>query len=455
MSLVENPYLIVLEASETLDPSEIDKTEWPTFSADVSSRYSFFTNNSRAVYFFSLDPWLQTLENELQGSGVGTQFRIEVLKSGPGTLRERILLFKRDQLYENDSATTACVVLQNPGLGYFLLTASYGQPQAAILDIPDSQLFRPSDLDAESFYEEEQASLLSIGPTRSAYQSPSSFWQESALTGFLDRHVPNRHQKIMKDEIRLSHATLDLMTEAHRILSQETHQLGLAAADLFRRCERLQIEFREQIKRVKETAEKIDQVLGEDADDYEDGAKKTGKDALNERLEAARERQKGLLARYDETRKKSAKLGGRNLSEKEQAWVTEIGKLKQSLLEPEDSDHGDDEESHTLQDRESQDPQKSNGNKNAQPPPQELYHRHRNARSLLSDLLSHVKNAQRPNSSDSSPEPSKDGGDGEAKVPLGLRKKNVDMVMALLDRESALVEATQARLERLSLGAVS
>ena len=453
MSLLENPYLIVLEALETLDPSEIHKTEWPTFSPDVSSRYSFFANNSKAVYFFSLEPWLQTFENELQGSGVGTPFRIEVFKSGPGTLRERIFLFKKDQLYDHGPATTACVVLQNPDLGYFLLTASDGQPQAATLDIPDSQLFKSFDIDVESFYEEEKATLLAIGPARSAYQPSPSFWQESALTGFLDRHVPNRHQKIMKEEVRLSHATLDLMTQAHRILSQETHQLGLAAADLFRRCERLQIEFREQIKRVKETAEKIDQVLGEDADNYEDGAEKTGKEALSERLEAARERQKGLLARYEETRKKSGKLGGRDLSEKEQAWVAEIEKLKQSLLDPEDCEDEDDQNSHIHHDDKPQDPQKSKTNKNAPTPPQELYQRHQIAKSLLNDLLSHVKETQRPESSDSNPNDD-DGGGEEAKVPLGLRKKKVEMVMGLLERESALVEAAQARLERLSLSVV-
>lgn len=428
MSLSENPYLIVLEALETLDPSEIDDAEWPTFSSDVASRYCFFTNNSSAVYFFSLVPWLQTLENELQGSGVGTQFRIDVFRSGPGTLRERILLFKRDQVSSTDTAPTACLVLQDSDLGYFLLTAVDNQPQAATLDTPDTQL-KGLDDGGELFYEQE-ANLLAIGPARSAYEPPSSFWQESALTTFLDKHVPGRHKRILKEEIRLSHATLDLMTETHRILSQETHQLGLAAADLFRRCERLQVEFREQIKRVKEIADRIDQVLGEDADDYEANGATKGKEALSERLETARERQKALLGRYEETRKRSAQIGGRDLSEKEQAWIAEIEKLKISLLDPESEDASS---SDTEANDEPQDPdqnQQHDDQHSAPQPQQHPYQRLHLAKSLLADLLSQAKAAQQhQESSDSNPSES------EPKVPPALRKAKVAQIMGLLERE--------------------
>ena len=440
MSLSENPSFVVLEALETLDSSEIHDTEWPTFSSDVSSRYSFFINNSRSVYFFSLDPWLQTLENELQGSGIGTQFRIDVFKSGPGTLRERLLLFKRDQISSAEIAGTACVVLQDSDLGYFLLTAVDGQPQAVMLDQPDMQTVKASDDEAESFYEEE-ANLLAIGPARSSYQPPPSFWQESSLTTFLATHVQSRHKKIMKDEIRLSHATLDLMTEAHRILSQETHQLGLAAADLFRRCERLQIEFREQIKRVKETADRIDQVLGEDADDYEASGDDKGKETLSERLEAARERQKALLARYEETRRKSARIGGRDLSEKEQAWVAEIDKLKTSLNGPA-SDEDEDEKEESQDGRQRHNRYREGGHQ-----PSESWQRYRQAKDLLADLLARAKEVQE--SSDGNAD-----GDGDPRVPPALRKAKVAQVMGLLDRESALLEAAQAKLEKLSFAAI-
>lgn len=416
MSLSENPYLIVLEALETLDASEIDYAEWPTFSSDPSSRYSLFTNNSRAVYFLALDPWLQTIETELQGSGIGTPFRIDVFRNGPGTLRERILLFKKDQPPSTDIGTTTCVIFQDSDLGYFLLTTADGQPQAATLDIPDVRLTKALDDDVESFYDEE-ANLLAIGPARSAYQPPAFFWQESSLTNFLDKHVHSRHKKIMKEEIRLSHATLDLMTEAHRILSQETHQLGLAAADLFRRCERLQVEFREQIKRVKETSERIDKLLGEDADGYERSEDENGNDMLNKRLDRARERQKELLARYEETRKRSAKIGGKDLSEREQAWVAEINKLKTSLLEPEsgrnDNEDGKEDQSQNDDRRDGQHP----------PPP---WQRYNEAKHLLTDLLSHAQDAQE--SSDSNP-------DADPRVPPELRKAKVEQVMGLLERE--------------------
>ena len=415
MSLSETPYLVILEALETLDAGDDHFTERPTFSLDVISRHSFFVNSSRAVYYFSLEPWLQTMEKELQGSGVGASFRIDVFKNGPGTLRERLLLFKGDHLPDTDVATTSCVVIHEPDIGYFLLTASNDHPQAVTMDRPDMhQLFTASLNDAEPLYDEE-TDLLAIGPTRSAYQPPSSFWEESALSTFLDKHVPSRYKKIMEDKVRLSHATLDLMTEAHRILSQETHQLGLAAADLFRRCERLQVEFREQIKRVKDTATKIDHVLDQDTDDHEALTPKKGNEALTERLEQARQRQSRLHARYDEARRKSAKVARRALSEKEQAWAAEVRSLNSSLSAPDtETDNDDDVE----------EPDAENANQDTHIDAPHHYHRYRLAKSLLADILARVKEARTdPNA------------DGDPRVPVGVRKAKIAQVMGLLERE--------------------
>jgi nucleoporin NUP82 len=138
---------------------------------------------------------------------------------------------------------------------------------------------------------------------------------------------------MLKEEIRLSPATLDLMTEAHRVLSRETHQLGIAAADLFRRCQRLLEEFHDQIKRTDDLTYRVERLAGEDADDYDedDPDRPRGNAALVHRLEAARARQEELVERHNELRKKMAK-SGRALSEKEEGWVQEIQKLGDSII---------------------------------------------------------------------------------------------------------------------------
>lgn len=337
-----DPYLVVLEILETLHPEEVHDVEWPTFSCDISSRYSFFVTHSKGVFFFSLDTWLPSLENELQATGTaGLPFRIDIFRNGPGTLRERILRFEQTKLSDMINFPAACLILHDSDLGYLLLTVLGGQPQAVTLDSPDLQRFEELRSDGAYGYEPER-SMLAIGPARSAYQPPAAFWEPTSLTTSLDKQVPSHHKRALKDEIRLSIATLDLMTEAHRILSQETHQLGLAAADLFRRCERLQFEFRDQIKRSNEIANQVENVTGEDADEYQGNIEKKGKTALAQRLEAANTRQMELVARYEETKKKSARFGGRELSDKDQMWASEVEKLRDSIGMPkidEDHDH--------------------------------------------------------------------------------------------------------------------
>ena len=94
----KEPYLIVLEGLETLSPTDQLDLEWPTFTEDVQSRYSFFITHSKGVFFFSLEPWVQSLEQELQSSeSLGAPFRMDVIKNGPGTLRERMLAFNYEQ----------------------------------------------------------------------------------------------------------------------------------------------------------------------------------------------------------------------------------------------------------------------------------------------------------------------------------------------------------------------
>jgi len=331
------PSLVVLESIDTMRPADHSDTSWPMFSADVQSRYSFFVTHPQGVSYLSLTQWTERLEAELNSSAsTGAAFRIEVVTEGSRTLREQLLYLGSGHGKEDVQSDpfVGCIVLQDSDLGYFLLTAADEQPYAITFDLADSEL--PQDVDGlhESEYEPDMK-MLAIGPPRAAYQPPASLWSQSALSNFLDARVHSRHKKTLKEEIRLSAATLDLMTEAHRILSHETHQLGIAAADLFRRCERLQDEFRDQIKRANELAYRIEQVAGEDADDYDESNRDLprGSAALGQRLEAARTRQDELVQRHADLRTKLAKSCGRELSDKEQVWAWEIRKLEGSVFD--------------------------------------------------------------------------------------------------------------------------
>ncbi len=313
-------------------PAGESDTTWPMFSVDVYSRYAFFVTHRQGVNYLSLSPWIQRLENELKGSAsTGAAFRIEIFTEGFRTLREQILYQSNGTGNEDLQSETfsGCVVLQDSDLGYFLLTAAGEQPYAVILDLPDSELAQDIfGYDEEDF--EPDMKMLATGPPRAVYQPPASLWSPSALSNFLDTRVHNRHKKTLTEEIRLSAATLDLMTEAHRVLSHETHQLGIAVADLFRRCERLQDEFRDQIRRANELVHQIERVADEDADDYdeEDHDRPRGNAALEHRLEAARLRQVKLVGRHNDLRKELVKSGGRGLSGKEQIWAWEFQKLE-------------------------------------------------------------------------------------------------------------------------------
>lgn len=333
---------MLFESLDTLRPDQVLDEEWPTFSFDSSSRYSFFVTHSIGVYCFSLDPWLETVQNEFQNVGTdGTEFRINIFRNGSGTLRERVIDLEGLGPDGPNGPITACVVLEDSDLGHFLLTCSDEQPHAVIFDQPKAGLPDLSPFQDDEDYQFNQ-DALALGPVRSAYQPPAAFWTPSSLTTFFSKQVPQRHKKSLKDEIRLSTHTLDLMTQAHRILSQETHQLGLAAADLFRRCERLQDELRDQIKRTVEAARRIEEAIGENGDDYDvSEGFSGGKMPIEKRLERVLAKQKELTDRHEHLRKDVAKKLASGLSEQEEVWVTEIEKMGKLVI---GDDEGDEEE---------------------------------------------------------------------------------------------------------------
>ena len=339
----DDPYLVTVEALDTLRSSESLDLEWPTFTADLNSRYSFFITHSRGVFSFSLDPWVWSLEKELQSSEIiGAKFRMETIRNGPKTTRDKILAYEPDRDTESDPSVTACLVFQDSDLGYLLLTAVNGAAQAATLDQPDPEITSAPEDNGNDAYIPEM-NLFTPGPPRKTYEPAQVFFDKSSLPAFIKKHVPERHHRMFNQEIRLSSATLDFMTQAHRVLSSETNKLELAAADLFRRCERLQDELRDQINRANEVARRTDQVTGKDLGQYLDSGRRKGHLSVEERFKKVRSKQEELTARYEALRKKFSKHGGNELSDKEKQWILEVEKTKEFIKSPpaEDDEKGE------------------------------------------------------------------------------------------------------------------
>ena len=334
----EDPILVVLESLETLKPGEDCPIEWPTFTQDTGLRYSFFTTHSRGVYFFSCSPWLENLDRELQNDdSSGVEFRLKMLQSNITTTRERILTFPPpDESNDTDIPVTACVIIEDSDLGYFLLTSHDSHPQTATLDRPylphlphgaNNREPTPMDNDDPTLSIDSLAPSIAYPP----YQPSPAFYTASTLPNFPTTHVQARHRHLLKSEIRLSTATLDIMTEAHRVLSRETHQLGVAAADLFRRCDSLLEVLRNQVVRAGGVAERVDAVTTARKDEEgEEG--RTTKDVLEERIERARERQGNLKERVEVVRRRVRGLENRELSVREEEWVREVDGVAGTVL---------------------------------------------------------------------------------------------------------------------------
>ncbi|KAL8660429.1 MAG: hypothetical protein Q9202_006556 [Teloschistes flavicans] len=436
--------LILLEALETLDPADAADDEWPTFSQDPFSRYSFFTTHSQGIHFFSLSPWVSRLEEELQNSNTaGTDFRLKILRETVGTLRERILHLDHDRFSsmqdESSPSATACIALHDSDLGYFLLTATKNNthPHAASLDLPKSALVKSEaafdDYDTPYAYPEGPSSpLFTTHIARSAYEPPRVFWNGSSLLSLTDKTVPAHRRRTLQQEVRLSPATLEVMTNAHRLVSGETQVVRTAAADLFNRCERMLQELEEQITRVRETlslAEDLEQGDEDENDDGgEDGGHK-GKGRLEDRVSKAKDRQAKLSERMKNLRRKVGKLGGRELSEREKEYVKELEQLERAVEKSE----GDEDQAKS--------PRRKKGSA-------ELYwRRYDEVREMSQELVERAKKvgAQR---GDEQKKAEKD----EWSIPNEVRRRKVEQVEGMLERESALVDAVQARLERLLVG---
>ncbi|KAB8289835.1 hypothetical protein EYC80_010467 [Monilinia laxa] len=425
------PALLTYEVLETSKSNEVWEECWPVFSHDVESRYSFFITNNLNITYMSLSPWVFKLEEELN-KGAESNVRLGVIVNTPSE-RQRVYT---PSMNDRNAPLAASIILRDPDLGYFLLSANPHGPLSIIFESPDNQVdFARSRGRSESYDSEtDNDKPLVLFEARPVYQPSYAFEKSSELPSLHEKISHSKYKRLLKEEIRLSPATLTVMTDAHKVLSEETHRIGTAAAELFRKCIKLQIELSKHIKQANDIATRVESVIGEDYDEDDDKSRVIPNENIEQRIRVAQDKQKTLIERIENIRKKIPKNTQRELSDKERAWTEEVRNLSGKVL-------GEDlEESTSSMVKVSKDP----------------WQRYEEVKELKDDVLAQANDllaeVEKEGADNEEGESERDGDSGrDVQVPSDIRRKKVGQIMKLLDRETALVEATKGRLERLSL----
>lgn len=413
------PSLLSFQTMDTLTPAEMAApNNWPVFSTDATSRYSFFVTQPTGITFVSLTPWVFRLEAELQAeSEAGSKFRIDLLVKANGSTRERVYTQRSEQ-----GPLAAAVAVRDPDLGYFVLSAG---PQAAVavfFDAPEDE-YAPTIRQGSPAlaYDEEDGKPLTIWEPRPYFHASGALDAGTHLPQLIDHLKTGRRKPLMQQEVSLSPATLEVFADCHRIVSADIHPLNEAVAELFRKCEALQAELREQIGKTNEVRRRVEAISGDDAEDGEEPV--SDNMHVRNRLSDAQKRQEELAKRMQGLKSRLGKATSRELSDYEKAWMEEVRAMERTVLG-------------------------ADGPPTANPAPKRL----EEIKRLKDDLAAQVARLQKPGEGEEEElapsSPAKNG----YKVPLEVKKAKYAQVRTLLERESALVEAVKSRLERMSVG---
>ncbi|KAF2015582.1 hypothetical protein BU24DRAFT_390871 [Aaosphaeria arxii CBS 175.79] len=405
-----------------LETLVLTKEETSTYSqsitTDVHTDFSFFVSHPSGIFYISLESWVRNLEEELANpQSEGMQFRLTRMLDSATTHLELCL----PRPASNSGAAvpdnaTSCIAIEDGNIGYFLLTTFDNEPHAVILDAPEDGM--PT--------EEQLAEYMEVGTlpmqTRPAYQPPKELYEPLQSVAGLDKLIPQRHRASLKEEIRLSPANLNILMDVHRVLSDDTQKLQRAVADLFRRCQRLQDEYRDQIFRTSQAMTNIEAVTGNDGTDSNGEVNEHSAAKIDERLERVKSRQEEINARYEAIRRKMASVGGSELSEKEAGLVEELQVMERSL----------DPSAQTLTD-------------DADGSDIPAWQRLEKIKQLKKTLTKQAEQTL------SAIQEQRAAGDTGVKVPSHSRKQENEQIEALLQRETALVEAATNRLRSLGV----
>lgn len=416
------PSLLTFETLDVISATEVTPDCWPTFSDDVMSRYSFFVTHNSGITQVSLAPWVFRLESELSAEApAGSDMRVNLIAQARSDV---------DRIYVESApgnSLAASVAIRDPDLGYFLLSATPSDPVALIFDTPEEELtpfnFKPSASPTPFIEPSPEQNFVSevFWTPRPALQPPSVLDQPSELPKLRQALLSSKNATLMGQQVRLSPATLKIFSNVHQILSVETGRLNEGVAELFRRCDAFRTELKDQVAKANELKARIENVTGGD------GRGESDEIRLTRALSQRRQKQEELMQRFDNLRKKVQQHATTELSDKEKAWSEEVKKYDQNLSEA-----------------------KEGGTEAKTGSPLK---RLQEIKSLKEELVGQVAEVQgKEESGDGASEKSLTASASSLKIPSGIRKAKVAQVMSLLQKENALVEALQGRLEHLSVG---
>ena len=476
-----------VQVAETPNTSE----DRPLLSQDPVAPYDFYLTSSHRIDHLSLSSWASRLETELFFPGPpndSMEYRFKVLCNDKIVIADQIIDYAREGPWNTSQHLSQPVFIDDEDVGLLLLSCSQSGPHAISLQRPEDtpHMMVLTRSRTESLSPSESTPQLELSrsspdpapaPSRPAYEPPNILYEPPAapLKNFLSSSIPQRQKKSLHQNISLSPDTLDIMTAAHRILSLQTSQLEQAAAELFRRCERLREEMVDQVKQMTDLATRLDP-----ADSTTPQHESEDRNVRCERrIAKAKDRQRKINERYEALRRKigRATAGGRELSSKEKAWVREITEIGSDLgLEtkmPIDPRDGDD--SHpSVQDRYEavsspihlflQKPKKKTKNKKKNdisvrkglfPNMMAIFQVKQLGDSLIQEA--HEISATQIADGESTPLRSLDSSMASPSarlstpgIPSKLQKSKVEEAMLMVERETAVIEAVMTSLDRLN-----
>ena len=423
------PSLLLYSAMDSMTGLESHADSWPVFSTDVMSKYTFYVTHHAGITYFNLSSWVFRLESEIADSSAGSEFRLGLLVNSHNSLRER--LYTQPQA-DVSVPLAACNAISDPDIGYAVISATPFDPVVLVFETPEEEysLVKRETPSPTPFEEREPSQPLYTYEPRPPFQVSHVFDQDSDLPKLLERLRSSKHRVAIGQEIRLSPLTLQILTETHKILSEETHRLGLAVSDLFVKSDTMRDELQDQLLKAAETKTKIDKIVGGD-----------GEGSDNARIEArvtrAQDRQRDLTRRLENLRKSVGRAGKRELSQREVAWIDEVRGLEGSVLGASDADE----------------------NKAAVMAPGQMKRRLDAATNLAEELVGEAKKLVKEADEKGrdgvenrgSPRKGHTRSGSDLRVPNEIRKAKLAQVKSLLAREEAMVQAVSSRLEKLQV----
>ena len=400
-----------------------------TLTIDASNPFNCYVTSPKTVSYISLDRWTSRLAAVLgqdDEESNGLEKRLKAACSADPAESQVIYNVMNDGSAASHTSLGALVIVTDPQLGQFILTTTSNKAFAVFFAIPSEMAQTPDHKFDPKLSIMPPPPIPRVEASRPTYSVPDALYHSpiGRLQKYLRGDVSERERITLKQPMRLSAATLEVVTTVHQHVSSRTAIIEKIAAELFLRVERLREELAEQVKIMTDYSNRIQR-----NDEEDENGEKPKKP--QERLDAAKERQGELQKRYESLRKKAAQSTprGRELSSRELAWQSEIERLDHRV-----GSQGDDTD-------------------------QTVAARYDSIKTLTADLLRQAKSAS--NEKEASPavgSPRLNGRrttDSNASqtshVPSRMQRLRMAEAMTMVEREAAVIEAAMTKLSKLNI----